>query len=297
MSNDIKAVSAIVEYDARENTYESLPEGVNKALCLVSGGLDSATCLFHMIKEYGAENVIALSLFYGQKSACELEAAKAECEKLGVKRYEMDISSIFKFNLNYSAYLRGSDKEIEDKSYDQILKEKIGAGEAPISPEYIPNRNSLVLNVAASIGLQVFNNEKFVIVTGIHNDDDMKGEGSNISTYPDCSIEFATSLNNTLQYATAGVVYLYTPLAKKSKVDVVKFGVENGMTKEDFNDTWSCYKGKEEGREKACSKCSTDIDRIKALIKGIGYSKEDILENYDLTEEEIDELYGSYLNT
>lgn len=290
----IKSVTANVVYDTRENTYSSLPEGVNKALCLVSGGMDSATCLFHMVKNYGVENVIALSLFYGQKSACELEAAKKECLKLGVKRYEMNISDLFKFNVNYSSYLQGSNKEIEDKTYEEILKEKIDAGEAPISPEYIPNRNSLLLNIAASIGLQLFNNDKFVIVTGIHNDDALKGEGSNIAVYPDCSISWTDSINQTLQFATAGLVYVYTPLANMSKTEVAKFGFENGMTKEDFNNTWSCYKGKTDIREKQCALCPTCSDKIRALIKGANYTKEDILEVFDISSEKFDKVYGDF---
>ena len=295
-ADTIKSVNANVVYDTRENTYDSLPKGVNKALCLVSGGMDSATCLFHMVKNYGAENVIALSLFYGQKSACELRSAEQECEKLGVKRYEMNISDIFKFNVNYSSYFQGSDKEIEDKDYVDILKEKIEAGEAPISPEYIPNRNSLLLNIAASIGLQLFKNEKFVIVTGIHNDDAIKGEGSNIAIYPDCSISWANSINQTLQFATAGIVYVYTPLANMSKSQVAEFGVENGMTKEDFNKTWSCYKGKTDTREKQCGVCPTCRDKVRSLIKGAHFTKEDILNIFDITSEKFDELYGKYTN-
>ena len=284
--NIAKPVEAIVEYDTRENTYEYIPNDVKKAVCLVSGGMDSATCLFHMVKNLGSDNVVALSLFYGQKSACELRAAEAECKKLGVKRYEMNISDIFKFNVNYSSYLQGSDKEIEDKEYVDILREKINAGEAPISPEYIPNRNSLLLNIAASIGLQLFNNEKFAIVTGIHNDDALKGEGSNIAVYPDCSLDFANATNHTLQLATAGVVCLYTPLVSKSKTEVAEFGVENGMTGEDFNNTWSCYKGKTEIRDKQCGKCPTCRDAARALIRGAGFTEEDILNRYDITPEE-----------
>lgn len=294
--NIAKPVEAIVEYDTRENTYEYIPNDVKKAVCLVSGGMDSATCLFHMVKNLGSDNVVALSLFYGQKSACELRAAEAECKKLGVKRYEMNISDIFKFNVNYSSYLQGSDKEIEDKEYVDILREKINAGEAPISPEYIPNRNSLFLNIAASIGLQLFNNEKFAIVTGIHNDDALKGEGSNISIYPDCSVDFANSINKTLQFATAGLVFIYTPLASMSKTEVAKFGVENGMAKEDFNNTWSCYKGKTDIREKPCGKCPTDRDRIKALLLGANFTKDDILSHYDINSEEFNNLYGKYVS-
>lgn len=289
--NSTKAsVTANVVYDKRKNTYDSLPEGVNKALCLISGGMDSATCLFHMVNNYGKDNVIALSLFYGQKNEKELKCAQAECNKLGVMRYEMNISDIFKFNTNYSAYLQGSDRDIENESYADIMKKKIANGEAPISDEYIPNRNSLLMNIAASIGLQLFNNEKFVIVTGIHNDDILKQEGSNVGAYPDCSEEWAFSLNKLLQIATAGLVYVYTPLANMTKTQVAKFGIKNGMIKDDFKNTWSCYRN----GEKQCGVCPTDRDKIKALIVGAAFNKKDILEIFNLSEDKFEEIYGDF---
>ena len=68
------------------------------------------------------------------------------------------------------------------------------------------------------------------------------------------------------------------------------------MTKEDFENTWSCYKGKkEEYQGKPCGTCPTDRDRIRALIQGIGYTKEDILRNYAISETECDTLYGELL--
>ena len=49
---------------------------MEKALVLFSGGLDSSTCLAMAVEKYGAENVVALSVFYGQKHKKEVEAAK-----------------------------------------------------------------------------------------------------------------------------------------------------------------------------------------------------------------------------
>jgi 7-cyano-7-deazaguanine synthase in queuosine biosynthesis len=58
------------------------------------------------------------------------------------------------------------------------------------------------------------------------------------------------------------------------------------MTKEDFNETWSCYKGVEGTRTKQCGKCPTCIDRIRALVNSKVFSSvKDITDNYDLTEE------------
>lgn len=263
-------------------------EIVKKAVCAVSGGMDSATCLFHAVRLYGKDNVVGVSMYYGQRHDIELTKAKAECEKIGVKFYELNLTPIFSINRNISALLKGSDKEIvQNKDYATIMHEKIEKGEAPISDEYIPNRNSLFLNTLCAIGLQQFENHPFAVFTGIHSDDVLKQEGSNVGAYPDCSAEFATATNKALQIATASLCYVYTPLVNKTKAQVAEFGTENGMTKEDFNDTWSCYKGAEDTLTKQCGKCPTCIDRIHALVNGKVFSSvKDITDNYDLTEEE-----------
>ena len=95
----MERVNMEIHYDERESTSLSPFENVKKAICLVSGGMDSAVCLFHAVKNLGAENVKALSIHYGQKGSIELEHAKRECASLGVERYEMDLSDIFKFNI------------------------------------------------------------------------------------------------------------------------------------------------------------------------------------------------------
>ena len=295
--NNVKldVIDPITVYDTRENTFET-PTTVTHAVCLVSGGMDSATCLYHAVKLYGAENVLALSAYYGQRSNCELEFAEASCKKLGVTRIEMNLSEVLGFNKSYSSYIQGSDRDIEDGSYADIIKAKVEKGEAPICDEYIPNRNSLLLNVACAIGLQYFGNKKFTIIQGIHSDDALHTEGSNLAAYPDCTLEFANAENRALQFATAGLCYIYTPLVAKTKTQVVEFGVDNGMTKEDFEATWSCYKGRrEEYNGKPCGTCPTDRDRIRALIQGISYTREDVLKNYAISEEECDKLYGDLL--
>lgn len=282
-------VKASVSFDTRTDT-SIIPNQdiVKKAVCAVSGGMDSATCLFHAVKLYGKENVIGVSMFYGQRHDIELTKAKEECDKLGVKHYELDLTPIFSINRNISALFKGSEKEVvQNKDYATIMHEKIEKGEAPISDEYIPNRNSLFLNTLCAIGLQQFENHPFAIFAGIHQDDVLKQEGSNVGAYPDCSLEFAVATNKALQLSTSGLCYVYTPLVNKTKAQVAEFGTENGMTKEDFNDTWSCYKGVEETRTKQCGKCPTCIDRIHALVNGKVFSSvKDITDNYDLTEEE-----------
>lgn len=281
-------MSANVVYDKRKHTSEIPDQNiVKKAVCAVSGGMDSASCLFHAVKLYGKDNVIGVLMYYGQCHDIELSKAKEECKKLGVKYHEMDLTPIFSINKNISALMKGSEKEIsQDVDYATLMCRKIEHGEIPISDEYIPNRNSLFLNILCSIGLQEFNNEPVAIITGIHSDDVLKQKGSNIGAYPDCSLEFADSINKALQFATASLCYVYTPLVNKTKTQVALFGIDNGMTKRDFNETWSCYKGIEGTRIKQCGKCPTCIDRIRALVKSKIYTDvSDIIENYDCDEQ------------
>lgn len=282
-------ISSVVSFDTRKDTFEIPDQSkVSKAVCAVSGGMDSATCLFHAVKLYGKDNVVGVSMFYGQRHDVELTKAKEECEKLGVEHIELDLTPIFSFNRNISALFKGSEKEVvQNKDYATIMHEKIAKGEAPISDEYIPNRNSLFLNTLCAIGLQVFENHPFAIFAGIHQDDVLKQEGSNVGAYPDCSLEFANTTNKALQLSTSGICYIYTPLVSKTKAQVAEFGVENGMSKEDFNQTWSCYNGIERDRKLQCGKCPTCIDRLHALVNSkVFTSIKDITDNYDLTEEE-----------
>lgn len=269
--------------DTRKNVYEMPSDAIKHAVCLVSGGMDSRVCLQHAVNLYGSENVKALSVYYRQKSAYELQLAEESCKRLGVERFEVDLSPVLAFNKNYSSYIQGSDREIEDGTYAEILQKKHDEGKVAISDEYIPNRNSLLLNVVCSLGLQMFNNEKFAIITGIHCDDAVKASGSAVAAYPDCSIDFVNTENAALQEATAGVCYVYAPIAAMTKAQAAEFGIKNGMTKDDFKRTWSCYKGKSSERNnKECGQCPTCRDKINALIVGAGYTDEDIKEQFNV---------------
>ena len=66
-----------------------------KALVLVSGGVDSTTCLGMAVKEYGHENVVGLSIFYGQRHDKEIKAADAVCDFYKVEHITLDLSTMF----------------------------------------------------------------------------------------------------------------------------------------------------------------------------------------------------------
>jgi 7-cyano-7-deazaguanine synthase len=71
---------------------------MSKAVVLLSGGVDSATCLGIAVLRHGAENVSALSVSYGQKHIKERECAKKLAQHYGVKLYEVDLSSTMQYS-------------------------------------------------------------------------------------------------------------------------------------------------------------------------------------------------------
>lgn len=215
-----------------------------KALVLSSGGVDSTTALALAIEKYGKENVVALSVSYGQKHDKELRAAKAVAEYYGVEQLFLDLSLIFQYS--NCSLLQQSDQEIPEESYAQQI-EKTG-GATPVST-YVPFRNGLFLSAAASVALS---KECSVIYYGAHADD---AAGA---AYPDCSQAFHDAMNQAIYEGSGKQLRIEAPFVGKTKADIVALGLKYHVP---YQLTWSCYEGKEE----PCGKCGTCIDRAKAF--------------------------------
>lgn len=219
-----------------------------KAIVLFSGGLDSTTCLAMVIDKYGKENVIALSLYYGQKHSKELECAKKISKHYGVKHIKFDVSKIFESS--NCSLLASSTNQIPEKSYDEQLKETNGQ---PVTT-YVPFRNGLFLSIAASIAIS---NNCEEIYYATHKDD---AAGN---AYPDCSTDFNNTISKAIFIGSGNAVNVKAPFINMNKADIVKQGLS---LKVPYEMTWSCYNGK----KKPCGKCGTCIDRIKAFeINGV----------------------------
>ena len=219
-----------------------------KILVLSSGGVDSTTCLAMAVKEVGAENVLALSVYYGQKHDKEIQAAKKVAEYYGVRRMELDLSVIFAGS--NCSLLKQSTEDIPLESYAQQIEET--HGEKPVST-YVPFRNGLFLSSAASIALSHGCSK---IMYGAHADD---AAGA---AYPDCSVDFVNAMNQAIYLGSGNQLTIEAPFVSLTKADVVKKGLELGVP---YELTWSCY----EGGEKPCGKCGTCIDRQRAFeLKG-----------------------------
>ena len=214
-----------------------------KALVLVSGGVDSTTCLGMAVKEYGSENVVGLSIFYGQRHDKEIKAADAVCEHYNVEHITLDLSTMFQFS--DCTLLQHSDGEIPEESYAEQLAKTDGK---PVST-YVPFRNGLFLSSASTIALSKGCSK---IYYGAHSDD---AAGN---AYPDCSEAFNNAMNTAIYEGSGKQLTIEAPFINLTKAQVVKKGLEIGVP---YELTWSCY----EGHEKACGKCGTCIDRKAAF--------------------------------
>ncbi|MBP3794146.1 MAG: 7-cyano-7-deazaguanine synthase QueC [Ruminococcus sp.] len=214
-----------------------------KALVLFSGGLDSSTCLALAIEKYGKENVLALSISYGQKHIKEINAARAVAEYYGTELVSLDLAPIFEGS--DCALLEGSDRAIPKGDYANQLVSSDGK---PVST-YVPFRNGLFLSCGASVALS---RGCDVIYYGVHSDD---AAGS---AYPDCSSDFNDHMSKAISIGSAQQLKVVAPFVGCTKAEVVAQGLRLGVP---YELTWSCY----EGNEKPCGCCGTCIDRAKAF--------------------------------
>ena len=222
---------------------EVKPSGAKKALVLCSGGVDSTTLLAMAVERFGAKNVFALSISYGQRHEKEMESAKAVARYYGVKQRFLDLAHIFAES-NCSLLVH-STQNIPEESYAEQLSETEGH---PVST-YVPFRNGLFLSSAASMALSLGCS---VLFYGAHHDD-WAG-----NAYPDCSKEFVDAMNRAIVEGTGGELCVEAPFVMWSKADIVKKGLELNVP---YELTWSCY----EGGEVPCGVCGTCIARIRAF--------------------------------
>jgi len=215
-----------------------------KALVLISGGIDSTTCLALAVSKYGNKNVVGLSIYYGQRHDKEIQSADAVCKHYNVEHIKLDLSTMFEFS--NCSLLQHSNEDIPEESYDKQLSQTNGK---PVST-YVPFRNGLFLSSAAAIALS---KDCSVIYYGAHADD---AAGN---AYPDCSPAFNNAMNSAIYEGSGKQLQIEAPFINLNKAGVVKMGLELGAP---YELTWSCY----EGHKKACGKCGTCIDRKNAFL-------------------------------
>ena len=221
---------------------------MKKALVLSSGGVDSTTCVGIAVKEVGKENVVTVSVYYGQKHNKELNCAEKIAQYYGVAHKVIDLSKTGIMDGSNCPLLQQSTAEVPEHSYAEQIAEN---GEGMVTT-YVPFRNGLMLASMAAVAMATYPDDEVDIYLGAHADD---AAGN---AYADCSQAFTDAMDLAISLGTYGKVHLKAPLVNMNKAQVVKTGLELGVP---YKLTWSCYKG----GEKPCGKCGTCIDRANAF--------------------------------
>ncbi len=214
------------------------------AVVLLSGGLDSATSAAQA--QADGYEVIALSLFYGQRHDRELMAAQDIANHLGIAEH-------FNLQVNLSQWGGSS---LTDSAM-QMPTEGVVDNEIPNT--YVPGRNTVFLSIALSLA-EAKNAE--AIYLGINAVD--------YSGYPDCRPEYLEAVQRLAMLSSkAGLEghapKLVAPLVLDTKVDIVRRAIALGVP---IERTWSCY----QGGEVPCGVCDSCRIRDRALIEA-GYQE------------------------
>ncbi len=206
-----------------------------RAVVLLSGGLDSATCLA-IARDMGFD-AYALSVAYGQRHAAELTAARRVADAHGAIEHRLARVELGQFG--------GS--ALTDPSI--AVPEDAGSNGIPVT--YVPARNTVMLSIALAWAEVLDARDIFVGVNAV-----------DYSGYPDCRPEFIAAFEAMANLATkAGVegrhLRIHAPLMKLSKGDIIRRGLGLGV---DYGLTVSCYQADDAGR--ACGRC--DACRLRA---------------------------------
>lgn len=221
------------------------------AAVLLSGGVDSSTCLAMACKDHGGSNVTAMSVYYGQRHTKEIHQAGLIANHFGAIHNVMNLESVIG-----KGGLTDPDQEVPNARYDELPY--------GVSPTYVPFRNGLLLAALAS--RMAPDEEMRALYIGTHAED-----GDNWA-YPDCTPEFIGGMANAIYVGTYQRVRLITPLLFMRKHEVVREGTRLGVP---WHLTWSCYKGK----DLHCGVCPTCQARMSAFADAgvpdpTGYSYE-----------------------
>lgn len=211
---------------------------VKKAIVLVSGGLDSTTCL--AIAGNMGFDCYAISFDYGQRSGSEIEAAKNLVKAAAVIEHK-----IVRLQLGE---IGGS--ALTDSAIAIPEQESVG-----IPVTYVPARNTVFLSYALAWAEVVGADAIYIGVNAV-----------DYSGYPDCRPEYIAAFQKLINLATrttmeGGTIRLETPLIDLSKDEIIKTGIRLGV---DYGATVSCYQASSKGE--ACGRCDSCRFRKQGFI-------------------------------
>ena len=205
----------------------------DKAVVLLSGGLDSSTVLFMARKKYDCECLI---FRYGQRHTREIESAVKIAGMAGCSYRIMDIT------------LPWGGSSLTDKKLKLPANDIGEIGRHGVPSTYVPGRNTIFISYALSLAEAAGARKIFVGANAV-----------DFSGYPDCRPEYYESFNRLLKVGTRNKnIKIVTPLIYKTKTDIVKLGFRYSVP---FGLTWSCYGG---GAE-PCGVCDSCVLRAKGF--------------------------------
>lgn len=208
----------------------------NKALIILSGGLDSTVCLYLALSEFSS--VEAISFNYGQRHLIELSRAKKIAKLVGVKH------SILKIN---SHIFQGS--SLTDFSIS-VPKKSLQKKKLPNT--YVPGRNILFLSYAVSFAESRGIGNIYIGVNAL-----------DYSGYPDCRPEFIQSFQKSINLGIRGTIdgemKIITPLVNLTKKEIIELGDKFHVP---INLTHSCYDPK---KGKPCGECDSCLLRKRGI--------------------------------
>jgi 7-cyano-7-deazaguanine synthase len=207
---------------------------VSKAVVLLSGGQDSTTCLY--LARTLFDELVAVSVYYGQRHKAELDAAREIAAGAGVQRHHvLELPVLGK--LADSALVTDAPLTGDGGRPDAQMPQGLPSS-------FVPGRNALLLTMAAAVAVKEGARD---IVTGVCQTD--------YSGYPDCRREFIDSLERTLTLgmpSSAGPIRILTPLMHMTKADTVRLARRLPGCWDALAKSITCYNGKRPG----CGECA-----------------------------------------
>lgn len=216
---------------------------LKRAVILLSGGLDSATCLA-IARNQGFETH-TVSFRYGQRHQYELERAQLISEKLDATSHRIIDIDLAQFG--------GS--ALTDAAIDVPKSETVESIGEAIPVTYVPARNTVFLSLSLAFAETVDAKDVFIGVNSL-----------DYSGYPDCRPEFIEAFEQMANLATkAGVeesqrLKIHTPLINLTKAEIIARGMELGI---DYGLTLSCYDPGDAGRP--CQHCDACLLRARGF--------------------------------
>lgn len=208
-----------------------------KVVVVTSGGMDSTTLLFSVVKQ--GYDVYGISFDYNQRHKKELECARYNCDVLEVSHKVVDLSCINP--LIQGSALTSPDVEVPEGHYE----------EESMKATVVPNRNMIMLSLSIAYAISIDAKKVFY---GAHAGDH--------AIYPDCRAEFVHAIQKVAQLCDWKQVEVVAPFLHIDKGGIVGEGIKLGMMADgSYAHTWTCYKGK----EKACGKCGACQERLLAF--------------------------------